>query len=464
MVAIPAAFFEGFEPPSLDAKIWRYLDTRKFQCRRDSKSPDACYGHSYASQRARSNLAAASSHRWYTTRCVGRVLVLFRTQSGSEAERQRVAAEACIQIAERYARGDPIISNEAMAASSVALEAAKVTSAVNASTGGVWLSLAACNAAQAAAAANSSAHAFVVGCASSAADAHVQGALALNSLRDAAVAAARADFRALSSRYRGIFKRNRPIDPSESGPLGPLWPEGKPEWRKVLEKSREDIHTGPLQEACSDGEVNLPQRVAGGRQESGPAVKDRPPRGGTDGRSSDETKIIFVHGTFSGPQTKFFKNLRDALSKVDGSDSFVDIRWDGGNSFESRLRAELELVQEVRRLGWSRVLIIAHSHGGNIAYGAVTRLSRRYEQKVLGLVTFGTPFVTLGIRNDDDARVELVLKMFAFGFTLPLFLIGIFALFGTLEAVTRPLRFVGITGLTCYYLCSIRVNGFLRYS
>ncbi len=46
-----------------------------------------------------------------------------------------------------------------------------------------------------------------------------------------AVHAASADFARLLELNQGTFpKLGEPIDPTENGPLGPLWPEGPPEW------------------------------------------------------------------------------------------------------------------------------------------------------------------------------------------------------------------------------------------
>ena len=44
-------------------------------------------------------------------------------------------------------------------------------------------------------------------------------------------AAARADYDRLRSLNLGTYPElGQPIDPTETGPLGPLWPEGPPEW------------------------------------------------------------------------------------------------------------------------------------------------------------------------------------------------------------------------------------------
>ena len=47
----------------------------------------------------------------------------------------------------------------------------------------------------------------------------------------AVLAAARADFDRLLARNQGAYPElGQPLDPTESGPLGPLWPAGPPQW------------------------------------------------------------------------------------------------------------------------------------------------------------------------------------------------------------------------------------------
>src|SRR5207302_6814669 len=105
--------------------------------------------------------------------------------------------------------------------------------------------------------------------------------------------------------------------------------------------------------------------------------------------------ILLMHGTFSGPETPFFRDLRPALGTLFPSAQIEPVNWDGGNYLESRYLAELSLMRRLRGLANRRVLVIAHSHGGNAAYRALARHRSRNNVTVLGLCTIGTPFIEL---------------------------------------------------------------------
>jgi hypothetical protein len=74
--------------------------------------------------------------------------------------------------------------------------------------------------------------AFITASYADAADAADAASLIVASIADSAQAqAARADFIHLLGLGLGLSQEfGQPIDPSESGPLGPLWPKGEPEW------------------------------------------------------------------------------------------------------------------------------------------------------------------------------------------------------------------------------------------
>src|SRR5262249_36273869 len=78
-------------------------------------------------------------------------------------------------------------------------------------------------------AAAAGAHAAQAACAL---DLPLSVAIAANRLGAAAFARAMArDYQKLVDRKLGKFpERGEAIDPSETGPLGPLWPEGEPDW------------------------------------------------------------------------------------------------------------------------------------------------------------------------------------------------------------------------------------------
>jgi hypothetical protein len=120
-----------------------------------------------------------------------------------------------------------------------------------------------------------------------------------------------------------------------------------------------------------------------------------------DSQTPNIDTILLVHGTFSGPQTPFFRNPRPAIESLFPKAIIDTIKWDGGNYLESRYRAELALLRNIRTFKNQRVLIIAHSHVGNVAYRAVARYKPRTGVTIAGLCTIGTPFIELIVRDQD---------------------------------------------------------------
>lgn len=58
-------------------------------------------------------------------------------------------------------------------------------------------------------------------------------------------AAARAQAAARADYERLLSLSDEPIDPSENGPLGPLWPNGPPEWKPVQEQPNIEVYIDP---------------------------------------------------------------------------------------------------------------------------------------------------------------------------------------------------------------------------
>jgi hypothetical protein len=150
-------------------------------------------------------------------------------------------------------------------------------------------------------------------------------------------------------------------------------------------------------------------------------------------QKSSETRgketIVVVHGTFAsapdrdtrvaggqpavaewyGPNGSFCQQLDAYLAELgssartwkhmgEGHEQFF--RWSGDNSWQARSAAEDRLATYLRRLaarGWT-CHVIAHSHGGNIAIGAINKLRwlEGYGEDALGNVyLLGTPIYTL---------------------------------------------------------------------
>src|SRR6476659_3091767 len=84
--------------------------------------------------------------------------------------------------------------------------------------------------------------------------------------------------------------------------------------------------------------------------------------------------VVLIHGTFSpgAKWTRADSPLRRAIADQFGARvSFEIFNWSGRNSFTARSLACEQLVDKLRRLGRANpsktIVVIAHSHGGNIA-------------------------------------------------------------------------------------------------
>jgi len=109
----------------------------------------------------------------------------------------------------------------------------------------------------------------------------------------------------------------------------------------------------------------------------------------------DGYRTIFIHGT--GSVSSIFTNTYISFVQSTFKDSFLSysFSWTGGNSNSARLHAALALSMLINSYDFAegeQLNIIAHSHGGNIAFLA-SQLGLKH--KIDNLVILGTP-----IRND----------------------------------------------------------------
>ncbi len=110
--------------------------------------------------------------------------------------------------------------------------------------------------------------------------------------------------------------------------------------------------------------------------------------------------VIFVHGTWVDwwalSSDKFFENsLRDTFREKGGGEvEFRVLDWSGNNSMSARAKAATKLREMLSKFlsksDSERVLVIAHSHGGNVALQASIGLNTN---KSIGLFCIATPFV-----------------------------------------------------------------------
>ena len=109
--------------------------------------------------------------------------------------------------------------------------------------------------------------------------------------------------------------------------------------------------------------------------------------------------VTLIHGTW-GADTHWTKPdsvLHTHLRNVFGKDSiyFYRFEWKGSNSILTRSSASSELAKRLKRLLLkfpnARHFLIAHSHGGNIAY--YTLRESALSQSIAGVICLSTPFL-----------------------------------------------------------------------
>ena len=122
--------------------------------------------------------------------------------------------------------------------------------------------------------------------------------------------------------------------------------------------------------------------------------------------------IIAVHGTFAG-EANLEKNDKQAneewwhedhefsktfikelqLKNIDSTIDWKDFQWSGANKDKERLVASKELYQAIKKhtekTSYDRIILIGHSHGGNI----INLMLDEYDQELdVEVYTLGTPF------------------------------------------------------------------------
>ncbi len=211
----------------------------------------------------------------YAVRCARRVRPLYSSCDGEHD----AALDTAIEIAERFAAGGRIpawaevatalgAARQARAAAERALDEAVLDAGAPDKAPEPLAVEAArrsrCAAASAAAAVSAAAHAAAHGAAVD--DAFLAGSSAEAAAPEAQTAAQRDFVRLLRlSTHRATRRPARqfgdPIDPGEQGPLGPLWPEGRPAWSKVDKPGRDYVLRGePVRAAPPTSRASAPTR------------------------------------------------------------------------------------------------------------------------------------------------------------------------------------------------------------
>lgn len=152
-----------------------------------------------------------------------------------------------------------------------------------------------------------------------------------------------------------------------------------------------------------------------------------------------DLRLILVHGTFAkadgwpAENSRFRRELAAALGGLDVEmHAFAWSGWFGtrlNNGHRYRLAAGRQLAELLSQPSARCQIVVAHSHGGNVARYALRDDEAR--AKVAGLVCMGTPFLRVERRDLDTSLKEAGLFAFcAFALTFLAVLLPVMLLAG----------------------------------
>ena len=138
--------------------------------------------------------------------------------------------------------------------------------------------------------------------------------------------------------------------------------------------------------------------------------------------------ITLVHGTFAmnaewiQNESKFTRQL---TKELDAPSHVFSFNWSGKNSHSARLQGGSELAAHLTTINTkyphSENIIIAHSHGGNVALYAIKEL--KSPEFRFQLITLATPFLNVKERNLSFAMNVAPYFVAIFALNISLFLI-----------------------------------------
>src|SRR5215211_2157602 len=155
--------------------------------------------------------------------------------------------------------------------------------------------------------------------------------------------------------------------------------------------------------------------------------------------ASNEIHLITVHGTwargiwrnrtvaelgkrkkpswFTGSElpwfcagSKFLKALQGELLSRGLTSTVEAFEWSGANSIVDRQRGGEDLAEMLKTLEKSRVVLLAHSHGGSVALAAL----HRSDVPAVEAVAMATPFIKLQHQTDVQDPDHILEKLLAF--------------------------------------------------
>lgn len=127
---------------------------------------------------------------------------------------------------------------------------------------------------------------------------------------------------------------------------------------------------------------------------------------------------IIVHGTWAAdalwytPYGQFFKVIS---TEICPNDRVVPFRWSGSISHQGRIDASLHFAHLLSSYPEdTEIVVIAHSHGGNVAMAATQELARQniFSSKIHVLYLLGTP-ISDAYRPDMN-YVDYIYNLFSF--------------------------------------------------
>lgn len=138
-------------------------------------------------------------------------------------------------------------------------------------------------------------------------------------------------------------------------------------------------------------------------------------------KKSNRTVVHLIHGTWANgwvkPKESWFQSSSPLAKRlVEISPSEIQLKpffWSGRNSVNGRERAAEKFAAELRALDDDNVdqVIVAHSHGGTVAYEAVQKVEvdRDSIPSLKGMVCMGTPFVNVTSTTSHRYMSDLLL-------------------------------------------------------
>lgn len=121
--------------------------------------------------------------------------------------------------------------------------------------------------------------------------------------------------------------------------------------------------------------------------------------------------IFLVHGTYARKAlwTQKGSKLRSAVeASFAGEAQFREFLWSGRNSFSARNKAAIELGKELNQTATENpkipIILIGHSHGGNVALKSLDY--SQASESVAGVICLSTPFLLVRTRRYGASRLS----------------------------------------------------------